>query len=208
MRMADANPSIPTSGRIPSSISTEKPDRKGDGHPEWSDERHAILPLVEEARRGDKDAFGQLYRRYHGRVFGLARFYLGDGGEDAVAETFLRAWSALPRYRPTSAPFVAWLYGIARHVVADELKRRKRTEARDKLPDNAVHPEHDERIAIAAAIARLPKQQRQIVEMKYLLGMKNPEVAKALDKSIGAVNAQQWRALQSLKHILEQEDRG
>jgi RNA polymerase sigma-70 factor (ECF subfamily) len=206
-RMADANPSVPpppTAG-FRSSISPGKVDRKDDEHPEWSDERHAVLPLVEAARRGDKDAFGQLYRRYNTRVYGLARFYLGDGAEDAVAETFMRAWSALPRYRITAAPFVAWLYGIARHVVADELKRRKRIEARDRLPDDPVDPQHDERLAIAAAIGKLPKQQRQIVEMKYLLGMKNAEVAGAMKKTIGAVNAQQWRALQALKQTLEQE---
>jgi RNA polymerase sigma-70 factor, ECF subfamily len=204
VRMADANPSVP-SPEFRSSISAEKPDRKGDGHPEWSDERYTVLPLIEAARRGDKDAFGQLYRRYHARVFGLARFYLGDGGEDAVAETFVRAWSALPRYRTTAAPFVAWLYGIARHVVADELKNRKRTEARAQVPDQPVDPLYDERLAIAAAVAKLPKQQRQIVEMKYLLGMKNAEVARALNKTIGAVNAAQWRALQALKLSLEQE---
>jgi RNA polymerase sigma-70 factor (ECF subfamily) len=199
--MADANP---TAG-FRSSISAEKPDRKGDAHPDWSDERQAVLPLVEAARRGDKDAFGQLYRRYHTRVFGLARFYLGDGAEDAVADTFMRAWSALPRYRVTAAPFVAWLYGIARHVVADELKRRRRIEARDHLPEEVVDPQHEERLALAAAIGKLPKQQRQIVEMKYLLGMKNAEVARAMKKTIGAVNAQQWRALQTLKNTLEQE---
>ncbi|MDQ4026653.1 MAG: sigma-70 family RNA polymerase sigma factor [Actinomycetota bacterium] len=205
MRMADANPSVPSSPGFRSSISAEKADRKGDGHPEWSDERHTVLPLVEAARDGDKEAFGQLYRRFHSRVFGLARFYLGDAGEDAVAETFMRAWSALPRYRTTTAPFVAWLYGIARHVVADELKSRKRTEARDQLPDDPVHPHYDERLAITEAVAKLPKQQRQIVEMKYLLGMKNAEVARALNKSIGAVNAAQWRALQTLKQSLEQQ---
>jgi RNA polymerase sigma-70 factor (ECF subfamily) len=203
-RMAE-NPTLPSSARFPSSISADKADRKGDEHPEWSDERNTVLPLVEAARAGDKEAFGQLYRRYHARVFGLARFYLADGAEDAVAETFVRAWSALPRYRTTSAPFVAWLYGIARHVVADEVKRRRRTEARERLPEDAVDPQHEERLALAAAIAKLPKQQRQIVEMKYLLGLKNPEVSRALKKTVGAINAQQWRALQSLKQSLEQE---
>jgi RNA polymerase sigma-70 factor (ECF subfamily) len=202
--MADANPMGSGSTRIPA-VPGESDERQSSGHPEWSDERDAVLPLVERSRRGDKDAFGQLYRRYHARVFGLANFYLGEGAEDAVAETFMRAWTALPRYRATAAPFVAWLYGIARHVVADEFKRLKRTEPRDRLPEDAVDPRHDERLEIAAAIAQLPTQQRQIVEMKYLLGLRNPEVAKALKKSIGAVNAQQWRALQSLKQILEHE---
>jgi RNA polymerase sigma-70 factor, ECF subfamily len=180
-------------------------DRYGDGHAEWSDERAAVLPLIQEAQRGSKDAFGHIYRRYHRRVYGLARFYLGEGAEDAVAETFMRAWSALPRYKPTGAPFVAWLYGIARHVVADDLRARKRTEVRDELPESSVTLEHDDRLTLGASIAKLPQQQRQVIEMKYLLGMTNPEVADALGKSIGAVNAQQWRALQSLKEMMDQQ---
>jgi RNA polymerase sigma-70 factor, ECF subfamily len=201
--MVEANPMGSESTGVPA-IPSEAESRSG-GQPQWSDERDAVVPLVEQSRRGDKEAFGQLYRRYHSRVYRLARFYLGEGAEDAVAETFMRAWAALPRYKATAAPFVAWLYGIARHVVADEFKRRKRTEPRDYLPEDVVDPRNDERIVMAAAIAQLPTQQRQIVEMKYLLGLRNPEVAKALNKSIGAVNAQQWRALQSLKQMLEQE---
>jgi RNA polymerase sigma-70 factor (ECF subfamily) len=190
------------SSEIAASISGVQSDRKVDERPEDTDNR-TILPLVERARSGDKDAFGLLYRRFHSRVFGLARFYLGDGAEDAVAETFTRAWAALPRYKPGRTPFISWLYGIGRHVVVDELRRRKRTELRDALPDSGHEPNHDDTLALAAAIDQLPRQQRQVIEMKYLLGMTNPEVSAALGKKIGAVNAQQWRALQTLKKILE-----
>lgn len=76
--------------------------------------------LVERARNGEREAFGELYRICHGPLFRYVRFYLpGADGEDATAETFLRAWLGLPRYRKTGAPFLAWLIGIARHVVAD-----------------------------------------------------------------------------------------
>jgi RNA polymerase sigma-70 factor (ECF subfamily) len=196
-------PPIPseTRARIPEAFS----DRKGDGYVDWADERAAVLPLIRDAQRGDREAFGHIYRRYHGRVHGLARFYLGEGAEDAVAETFMRAWSALPRYKPTGAPFVAWLYGIARHVVADEFRVRSKTEVRDELPDSSVTPQHEDRLLLASSIERLPKQQRLVVEMKYLLGMTNAEVAAALGKSIGAINAQQWRALQALKEMMDQQ---
>lgn len=190
--------------QIDASIREPFSDKKVDDRVDRDDERATVLPLIHDAQRGDREAFGQLYRRYHRRVYGLARFYLAENAEDAVAETFMRAWSALPRYRATGAPFVAWLYGIARHVVADELRTRSKTEAREELPESSVTHEHDDRLDLAASIAMLPRQQRQIIEMKYLLGMTNPEVASALRKSIGAVNAQQWRALQALKEMMEQ----
>jgi RNA polymerase sigma-70 factor (ECF subfamily) len=157
---------------------------------------------VDLAKAGDRDAFGQLYRRYCSPVGRLARFYLGDAAEDAVAETFVRAWQALPRYRDTGAPFVTWLYGIARHVVADEFKARRRVELRAQLPETAAELAQDDRLALAAAMARLPREQRQVLELKYLVGLKNGEVARAMGKSVGAVNALQWRALQAMRGMV------
>jgi RNA polymerase sigma-70 factor (ECF subfamily) len=168
-------------------------------------ERDQVAGLVRSAQAGDRDAFGELYRMYVPRVFRLARFSLGTGAEDAVSETFTRAWTALPRYRDTGAPFVAWLYGIARHVVTDQLRTRGRSEPRETVPDRMVHEEHDDRLDLAAAMAELPEEQRRVIEMKFLMGLTNPEVARVLGKSIGAVNAQQWRALRALKGVLEAE---
>jgi RNA polymerase sigma-70 factor (ECF subfamily) len=163
--------------------------------------------LVHKAKRGDKDAFAELYRLHHARIFRMARLHLGDlgdGAEDAVAETFLRAWAALPRYRDTGAPFVAWLFGIARHVVLDEVARRRRVMPREELPERERGWTVDDRLTLAQAMDRLPTAQRQVVELKYLAGMRNEEVASALGKSKGAINAMQWRALGALREILEE----
>lgn len=159
--------------------------------------------LVAEAKRGDTDAFGQLYRLHHASVTRMARFHLGStDAEDAVAEVFLRAWKALPRYQNTGAPFAAWLHGIARHVVVDEIRRRSRTEPHAEVPDAGVEHREDERLDLAAAIEQLPQEQRQVIELKFLVGLKNPEVAEAMGSTPGAVNARQWRALESLRAAL------
>jgi len=166
-----------------------------------------VPQLVEQAKRGDRDAFAELYRLHHARIFRMARLHLGDLGdaaEDAVAETFLRAWAALPRYRDTGAPFVAWLFGIARHVVLDELARGRRVMPRAELPERTRGWTVDDRLTLAQAMERLPAEQRRVLELKYLAGMKNAEVASALGKSKGAINAMQWRALGTLRQILEE----
>ncbi len=156
------------------------------------------------AKEGDRDAFGRLYRLHHAAITRMVRFHLGADHEDAVSEVFVRAWSALPRYRDTGAPFAAWLYGIARHVVADDIRRRMRTVPSDRLPDSASSFRGDDRLMIAEALAKLPSEQRQVIELKFLLGMKNPEVAGALGISTGAVNAKQWRGLAALRTLLEE----
>lgn len=158
---------------------------------------------IDRARAGDKDAFGELYKRYRPSIFRLVRASLGVDADDAVAETFTRAWAALPRYKKTTAPFAAWLYGIARHVVVDSLRAGQRTQAREHLPEPESSDRRDDNLDLAAAIARLPKRQRQVVEMKYLMGFTNPEVSRSLGISIGAVNAKQWRALRTLEKMLE-----
>jgi RNA polymerase sigma-70 factor (ECF subfamily) len=159
--------------------------------------------LARKAQEGDGGAFDQLYRTHYAAVYRLARFHLGPDADDAAAETFVRAWAALPTYRNTGVPFVAWLYGIARHVVADEFRRRSRMEPRAELPDSPVEIRGaDDRLDLRAAIDRLPEEQRLVIELKFLAGLKNPEIATLLGTSIGAVNAKQWRALNALNEAL------
>jgi len=154
---------------------------------------------VRKAQAGDLDAFGHLYRLHHGAVFRLARLHLPDAAEDAAQEVFLRAWQALRRYRDTGKPFLAWLYGIARHVLADERARRRREVLTSEVPERASAWVEDDRLAIGQAMEGLPGDQRRVLEMKFFLGMRNPEVASAIGKSTGAVNALQWRGLRALR---------
>lgn len=174
------------------------PTEVAGGEEEWD--------LVERARSGEHDAFGRLFSRHHAAVFRFARSRLPDAlAEDAVAETFARAWAALPRYRRTGVPFVAWLYGIARHVVVDMAAAGHRVEARPEIaqPPHDPWPGGDDRLALAGALAQLPEEQRQVIELKFLVGLSNHEVGVVLGKKPGAVNTQQWRALRALQRILE-----
>jgi RNA polymerase sigma-70 factor (ECF subfamily) len=162
--------------------------------------------LVASARDGDREAFGEIYRRCHASVYRYVRVHLpGSDVEDAVAETFFRAWKGLPGYRERGAPFQAWLVGIARHVVADSYRASKRTQPTADPPDGSVEFQDQEtaRIALAAAIEQLPSEQRQVIEMKFLIGLTNEEVGRAIGRSAGAVNALQWRALGRLKGLVE-----
>jgi RNA polymerase sigma-70 factor, ECF subfamily len=181
-------------------ISPSGLDRKG----EEPDGRERERALVRRARDGDRDAFGELYRIHLPAVARLVRFRVGRDDEDTVSEVFLRAWRGLSAYRDTGVPFAAWLYGIARHVSIDELRRQGRVETRDEIPDRGVEPMTAEVLTLRGAIDELPTEQRQVIELKYLVGLTNEEVAAAMATTPGAVNARQWRALKSLAEILEE----
>lgn len=172
-------------------------------------DRYAVARLVRRAQDGDREAFGLLYRAYRTKVFSLARFSLPkDAAEDALGETFVRAWSALPRYRDTGAPFVAWLYGIARHVVADMHRARSRVEPSEDAEREPLDTRDADvdRLALHAALEQLPDEQRVVVELKFLAGLSNEEVGAVLGKSPGAVNTQQWRALAALRELMGGSD--
>lgn len=175
---------------------------------DWKDVEARILDLgpevVRRAKAGDRDAFETLYRVHHPAVSRLCRFYLGSDIGDAVAEVFFRAWRGLPRYTETGAPFAGWLYGIARHVAVDELRRRGRSVPLAEVPDRAgPDPMMNEWFDLRRAIERLPREQRRVVELKFLVGLTNDEVARLVGTTPGAVNAKQWRALRTLAGLLE-----
>ena len=173
-----------------------------DGNREDPDGRAQERALVARAQDGDQDAFGALYREHVGAVSRVVRFRLGREDEDAVSEVFLRAWRGLAAYRDTGVPFAAWLYGIARHVAVDVLRISGRTEPRAELPDREVDPMIAEMLTLHDAIEQLPTEQRQVIELKYLVGMSNAEVADAMETTTGAINAKQWRALKVLADVL------
>ena len=164
-----------------------------------------VARLVERAKDGDKDAFGQIYRLHRDAIYRFASTHLRGQADDVVAEVFIRAWVHLPRYKFGGTPFVAWLYGIARHVVADEIGRQARTEPRADLPESISEWGHDDRLVLAEAISELPHDQRKVIEMKFLLGMRNPEIAASMNTTTNAVNAKQWRALANLRDELGQD---
>src|SRR5213594_4413681 len=135
-------------GGSSANISSPELDRKGD-EPDGREHERA---LVRRAQDGDRDAFGELYRAHLPAVARLVRFRLGHEDEDAVSDVFLRAWKGLSSYRDTGVPFAAWLYGIARHVAIDALRRRGRDEPREELPDRGVEPMTAEILTLRGAI--------------------------------------------------------
>jgi RNA polymerase sigma-70 factor, ECF subfamily len=190
---------VPISQASVANISRLSSDGKG----EEPDGRAAERALVERAKAGDRDAFGVLYKEHAAAVARVVRFRSGRDDEDAVSEVFLRAWRGLANYRDTGVPFSAWLYAIARHVAIDLLRTSARSEPRADVPDREVDEMTAELLTLHDAIEQLPTEQRQVIELKYLVGMTNAEVAAAMDTSTGAINAKQWRALRALAEVLE-----
>lgn len=164
--------------------------------------------LVARAR-DDPLAFAALYDRYIDAIYGYCVLRLGrrEVAEDAASVIFSRAFAGLPRYRGPS--FRAWLFGIAHHVVID-VYRTTRSDlsldaARDlddpaRSPEEAAIASESER-ALAAALACLTPDQRQVIELR-LAGLTGAEIGAALGRSQGAIAVAQHRAMRRLRLLL------
>ena len=203
--------------------------RLGFGTAEPASERVVVAldrdrPLVEAARR-DPAKFDALYRKYLAQVYSYALYELADhhAAEDATERTFLRALAALPRFRelarpddgPEASTFRVWLFRIARNVVANERRSRRRRPASSldavlgtgltvadgvDLEGDAVT--RDEVATALRAVRDLPDDRRRALLLRFVDEMSTAEIAGILGRSEGAVRVLIHRALGSVAHEL------
>jgi RNA polymerase sigma-70 factor (ECF subfamily) len=177
-------------------------------------------PLVEAALR-DPARFDALYRKYLAQVYSYAFYELGDhhDAEDATERTFLLALDALPRFEERARPadgagastFRVWLFQIARNVVANVRRtRRRRPEAPLEAAATVAAP-HDVEASAAhrleaaeawAAVRRLPDDRRRALVLRFVDEMSTAEIAGVLDRSEGAVRVLIHRGLRAVARDL------
>jgi RNA polymerase sigma-70 factor (ECF subfamily) len=174
------------------------------------------VALAERAKRGDERAFEELVRMYQGIAFRTAYLLTGsaEDAEDAAQTGFVKAWRALPRFRP-SAPFKPWLL----RIVANEAHNRRRSAGRVDalaLRATAAEPSGDavpspegvalgrvEREALLGAVQRLDERDRDVLTCRYLLELSEEETATVLDLRRGTVKSRTARALARLRSEVE-----
>lgn len=173
--------------------------------------------LIAAAQAGDRAALNELLIDHWQPIFHFISYKVGNqhDAQDLAQETFMRAFRALPRYQERNATFRTYLGRIALNVIADHWRRLGRKpqtvdvadyrglleDPSDKPEDRAVKNErHHE---VAAALAKLPEEQRQVVEMRLLAGLSVQETAEKMRKTEGSVKMLQQRALVNLRKHLQ-----
>ena len=169
--------------------------------------------LIARVGEGDSGAFELLYRRYARPVFALALRRLGDRGraEDAVQETFASVWRSARSYRQDRGPGAPWLYAVARNAIVDRRRAlgEPPAEAVDEAAKDPGPPERAEASWTAwrvhRALAELPDNERQLIELAYWGGLSQSEVAQFLNIPLGTVKTRTRSALARLADLLEGE---
>lgn len=184
------------------------------------EERTRLIALVELARKGDAEAFGQLYDHYQGAVYRFL-FYRTRSqvlAEDLTSETFFRALRSMTNFRWQGKDFGAWLMTIARNLATDHFKAG-RTRLEMTTEDMGQHDdatEGPESLVLASltnemllnALTELPDEQRDCLVMRFLQGMSIAETAAVLGRSDGAVKQLQLRGVRNLAKLMPEGIRG
>lgn len=170
--------------------------------------------LLQEAQRGDGDAFAEIYRSNVQVIFRYIFHRVNDPhlAEDLTGDVFTKALEGLRDYRDQGKPFIAWLYRIAHARVVDHYRRVERRPSESDVEDEPIFVDHDMDVGmirrhaaqvLRAAITELTDEQQQVIILRFIEGMQIETVAELMGKQANAIKALQFRALRSLAGRLE-----
>jgi RNA polymerase sigma-70 factor (ECF subfamily) len=184
------------------------------------DDREAVdASLLQRIAGGDREAFGELYDRFSGPLYGTALRIVRDPAEaqDVVHDAFVTLWEKAATFDTTRGNAFSWAITLVRNRAIDRVRmRRRRAELlAESAPsdlgldgdltvntgaDAAVSG--DEARAVRAAVATLPPEQQRALELAFFGGLTQEEIARKLREPLGTVKARIRRGLIKLRDSL------
>jgi RNA polymerase sigma-70 factor, ECF subfamily len=180
---------------------------------EKSDVDIDIQILVEQAQRGDREAFGEIYERLAPKVH-LYLYHHTNGrthlAEDLTEEVFVKVLEKLQSYQDRGLPFASWVYRIAHNHLVDYFRTQPRhgvvsIEECYDLAEGRAERSLDQTLTsneLARALSHLTDDQRRVVILRFLQGMNIVETARMMSKTEDAVKKLQARGLLALRRAL------
>jgi len=133
------------------------------------------------------------------RFYRLAFTYVGNQEDalDIVSESILKAMKNYGRLRDEQA-IASWFFSIVVHTALDFMRKRKRIVPPERVPEQGAE-DHYQDIDLMGAMARLPKELRVIIILRFFEDMKTAEIARMLNQNVNTVKSRLYRALRMLK---------
>lgn len=160
----------------------------------------------------DKEALALLYEKTHAAVYGFALSILKNrqDAEDVAHDTYVQIWKAAVSYQPAGKP-LAWIFTIVRNLARMRMREQKRTVAvapQDWQSMFADKPsvEHEDRLVLLSLLRELSDEERQIVLLHALTGLKHREIAELLQLGLPTVLSKYSRALKKMRSALKEAD--
>lgn len=186
--------------------------------PDLEQPHREAAELMGRIARGDGAALSELYERFSGALFARCLTMLEDRAEaqDTLQEVFLLVWSRASSYDPALGKVVSWLMTITRNKCLDRIRasRRKRA-ALERASEEWTAPQprpgsdafvgKERQEQISKALLQLPENQRRAIEMAFLSGYTQVEVATLLGEPLGTVKARIRRGMQLMRALLDRD---
>jgi RNA polymerase sigma-70 factor, ECF subfamily len=155
------------------------------------------------AKEGDLDALRYLYLRYADNVYGYVCSIVRDEheAEDVTQHVFSKLMTGLARYEPRLVPFSAWILRVAHNAAIDHMRMRRPVPCEEVRPLELVDDVSGrERFAeLRLALDALPAEQRDVIMLRFLVGLSAREIAERLGRSEDAVHGLQHRGRRRLR---------
>ena len=175
--------------------------------------------LIELVAKGEARALEVLYDRYSRVVYSFALRIVGDPqlAEEILQEVFFRVWQQGSGFQSNRGSLITWLLSITHNLAIDEVRKRNRRpqKADSEDPELVLSAMADEstdieqevwlsgvRTAIVEALNRVPKEQRDVIELAYFRGLTQREIAETLGQPLGTVKTRMRLGLQKLREQL------
>ncbi|MCP2518896.1 sigma-70 family RNA polymerase sigma factor [Candidatus Aminicenantes bacterium AC-708-M15] len=166
--------------------------------------------LIQKAKKGEVEAFGQLVKKYQRRIYNLIyqMTFNHEDADDLSQETFLKAYKSLGDFKRESS-FYTWIYRIAVNLVINHIKKRKREkmdlnfEIQYNNSPQRILENKEFNIKLKETISMLPASQRVTLNLVINHGLSHKEVAKIQGCSEGTVSWRIFRARKFLKEKLK-----
>ena len=168
--------------------------------------------LLLEMGRGSQEVLAGLYQATSAAVYGFALSIVKNvqDAEDIMQDVYLQAYAAAATYRPQGKP-MAWVLTITRNLAISRLREHGRTEPlvqedwQDRLADNPAVT-HEDRMMLEAVLSALSDEERQIVTLHALTGLRHREIAALLGLPLPTVLSKYSRALKKLQLAWKEAD--
>jgi RNA polymerase sigma-70 factor, ECF subfamily len=174
--------------------------------------------LIQRVATQDREAFSQLYELFSTFVFTLAMRMLKirSEAEDLLQEVFVQVWRQAQGYSAEQGSPEAWIINIARSLAIDKMRSIRRMgrsfvltddPARAQLGENieSWRADSEGRMTMNSALANLPETQRKVLELAYLDGMTQTEIAERLAEPLGTIKARMRAGIQRLREIVSSQ---
>ena len=177
-----------------------------------AEDRHELQQLLIHIAGGEREALAELYQRTRSAVYGLALSYLKNAhdAQDLTQDVYVQVWDRAEQYRLIGSP-MGWLLAVCRNLCLMRLRREDRhaslsEEEWDAIPARECGLDADERALLQSALASLTDEERRVVLLHAVTGLKHRELAALLELPLPTILSKYHRALKKMRSFLEGDD--